>query len=545
MPDRRRAPAFVPPRPVDPLVAAARVVEAARSSTDKVFRHERWQTEAWGFYDDLGEFRYGITWRANALSRVRLTAAELVPGGDEPEPLTEGPAADLVEQLGGGTAGRAAVMRAFGVQLGVPGEGWLVADRVSKRVPLEQANWSVRSTDEIRDNRQGGFEVRADDSKWEPLPSESLVCRVWDPHPRLSWRANSAAKAAIPVMREIELYNRRIIATMVSRLAMNGVLLIPQEGTITTPEAYQDEADPFVAMLVDIAGHNIREPGSASASIPIPIRFSSELIEKWRHLTFGDGVDDGLLDARDKAIGRLATTLDMPAEVLRGVAAANHWTAWQISEDGIKLHISPPAELIVNGLTVGFLHPMLKAAGEEPVGPNGGKVVVWYDPSELTARPDKSTQALSGYDRLEVSGAAMRRESGLDESDAPDGEELKTQILKKLVTMPANALQALAELTGQALAPQAPVPGDSPGASGGTDGPAPPAATAPGTGAPPAAPPATPPGRNGSPPTPPGPSSVAAVAAQLLAGFGEPAVVNGHRHGGGKHRARSGPRRRG
>lgn len=555
MPDRRRTPTLARP---DPLVASAQVITAAQRDDRDLWKTESWQEEAWKFYDELGELNYGITWLAQALSRVRLTAAEQVPGGDEPEPLTEGPAADLIEQLGGGIGGRAALMKSFGVQLGVPGEGWLVAQRPDASVPLELANWAVRSTDEIRPTtgKTGGYEVRVGEKAWQPLAADSLVCRVYEPHKRWSWRADSSARSAIPIMRELELYNRRIIATMVSRLAMNGILLIPQEGTITVPEQYRDAPDPFVKMLIEIASNNIANPGGASASIPIPIKFPSELIEKWKHLTFGDGVDEALLKHREAAIGRLATTLNMPAEVLQGVGDANHWTAWQISEDGIKLHISPPAETIVAGLTVGYLHPMLQAAGHDLVGPNGGKIVVWYDPSELTARPDKSQQALAAYDRVEISGAALRRESGLDEGDAPDPQETRQQILKKLSGMPATALQAMAQLLGEPSPPQAPVAGvpRTSGPAGDDDGssvPSPGPANAPATG---------PPSTRDTPPPPPGSDLPTTAAGAVLrhaallpdvvrtpdprlvaAGTGSsrrapPSAVNGHSRDGPKRR---------
>ncbi|MCW6003871.1 hypothetical protein K1W54_04640 [Micromonospora sp. CPCC 205371] len=563
MPDRLRTPA---PPPVDTLTASARVIQATQgTSTDRVFQYESWQQEAWGFLDSLGEFQYAIGWLSNAMSRVRLTAAELVPGGDEPAPLDEGPAADLVEQLGGGIAGHAAIMKSLAVQISVPGEGWLVAERADERIPLEQANWSVKSTEEIRPLRGqgGGYEVRVGETEWVSLGTESLPVRIWDPHPRWSWKATSPAKAAIPIMRTIELLNRRIIATLVSRLAMNGLLLIPQDGTINVPKQYQDEPDPFVAMLIDIAGKNIREPGAATASIPIPIKFASDEIEKWRHLTFGDGVDKELIDEREKELGRLATTVNIPAEVLKGIGATNHWVAWQLEESGIKLHISPVAETIVGGLTVGYLQPMLKALGADLVGPNGGKLIVWYDTSELTARPDKSEKALQAYDRVELSGAALRRESGLDESDVPTPEDERRQLLLKLVA--AGSVEAYEALTGESLAtpsqpargagPQSPVPGSpptrGPGATGaGSPSPAP--AATPGTGTRTA-----PPTRDNPPPAPGSdmPDGLAAAMAALHtrlgpvlsrevvgAGTGRrspPARVNGH-----NGKSRDGPGKR-
>lgn len=556
MPDRLRAPA---PPPVDTLTASARLIQATQgSSADRLFQYDSWQQEAWSFYDSLGEFQYAVgDWLANAMSRVRLNAAELVPGGDEPEPLTDGPAAELMEQLGGGIAGRAAIMKSLAVQLSVPGEGWLVAEREDPGIPLEQADWSVKSTEEIRPYRGKGdakYEVRVDDNVWRPLHPDALPVRIWDPHPRKSWKANSAARAAIPIMRTIELLNRRIIATLVSRLAMNGLLLIPQEYTINTPAPYQDADDPFVAMLIDIAGKNIREPGAATASIPIPIKFAEDGIEKWRHLTFGDGVDKELINEREKELGRLATSLNMPAEVLKGLGETSHWNAWMIDESGIKLHISPVCETAVGGMTVGYLTPMLKAGGHSLIGPNGGKIVAWYDTSELTARPDKSDKAQAAYDRVEVSGAALRRESGLDESDKPTDEERREQLLTKLVAAGSEA--AYTALTGEPLTPsqpqagpKIPVPGGrQPSGPGGTDDGSPsvvPAPT-PGTGA------RTPPPTRDVPPPPPGPEALSAqmhalrtrlgpVFAREVVGTGRrspPVFVNGNSHNGN---SRDGP----
>lgn len=553
MPDRLRTP--VAPPAVDPLVASARVIQAQKGgSNDRLFQNEGWQSEAWGFLSSLGEFQYGIGWLANALSRVRLTAAELVPGGDEPEPLKEGPAAQLVEQFGGGIAGHAAIMKSLTIQVSVPGEGWVVAQREDPRIPLNQANWSVKSTSEIRrsQGKTPGYEVRVDDNRWEPLGGDVLPCRVWDPDPQFSWKATSAAKSAISIMRTVELLNRRIIATLVSRLAMNGLLLIPQEHTINTPAPYQEADDPFVAMLLDIAGKNIREPGSATASIPIPIKFAGEGIEKWKHLTFGDGIDEQLIKERETELGRLATTLNIPAEVLKGIGATNHWTAWQLEESGIKLHISPVAELIVGGLTVGYLQPMLKALGADLVGPKGGKLIVWYDTSELTARPDKSEKATQAYDRGEASGVALRRESGLDEGDKPSKEELREQLLISLVQ--AGNAEAYTLLTGESLTPsqpdgagpQIPVPGapqpSGPGGTGGAPGRSSVPAATPGTGA------RTPPPTRDAAPPPPGPDTPAAAAMEMLrtrlgpvfarqvvgSRRSPPSYVNGHSRDGPK-----------
>jgi hypothetical protein len=109
---------------------------------------------------------------------------------------------------------------------------------------------------------------------------------------------------------------------------------------------------------------------------------------------------------------------------------------------------------------------MLKGGGEEP-----GDWVVWYDASEITLRPDRSEAAQNAYDRLELNGDAYRRETGFDEDDAPDDEELRILILKAVAKDPTVYATAIKELTGEPVEPQAaspekPAPEGTPPAEG-------------------------------------------------------------------------------
>lgn len=437
------------------------------SAPRNVFQYQSWQEEAWDYWRTLGELNNGISWLANSLSRVRLNVAELTPGGDEPAVLEEGPAVDLIQAFAGGTAGQAMIMSAFGYQLGVPGEGWLVVEREDESVPLELATWRFMPTTAVR-NRFGTVQIRLGENMWRPLAEEGLAYKIFREDPQYPWKAFSAVQAALPILRRIDLVDRRIVAVMVSRLAMNGLLLIPQEGTFKVPERFKDAAAPFQEMLLEAAAMNIKMPGSASAAIPLLIEYAEQYIEKWRLITWSDILPPELLDEREREIKRLATTMSMPTEALTGMGETSHWNAWQLEETGIKIWISPPAEIICNGVTEGYLYPLLKQMGEEPIGPNGGKIVVWYDTSELSARPDKSKQATEAYDRLEINGTAYRREIGFDEADKPEGEELTEQILKKAATVPQTVSAALKALTGASLeTPASGTPTNGPGESAG------------------------------------------------------------------------------
>lgn len=443
--------------------ASAQIILPKKQLTPK---YETWQDESWGFYDTVGEFAYGVGWLANVLSRVRLLVAELSPGGDEPEPMEGGPANEALARLSGGTGGQAQLMKQYATHLGVAGECWLLGEVPDD--PRAEETWNVKSADELRVSRRkvngfGTYEIKEGDTDtaWRLLNPESLVVRCWRAHPRWSWRSDAPAKHALGALFEIDIINKRIIATMLSRLASNGILLYDKTRlsvpTRTNPPG-PDDVDPFAQVLVEVASRGIADPASPEATIPIPIGFQIDDLTNvnpqmlMQLISFGNPVDEKLLAARDSAIKRLAISMDLPAELLLGMDSMNHWGAFQIEESAIKIHVVPTAELICHSLTVGYLIPMLEAQGAELVGPNGGKLVIWYDPSEIVIRPDKSANTILAYDRLEASGEALRRETGIDESDKPDPAELADQALKVLMrTNPALAASALQHMGGPKL----------------------------------------------------------------------------------------------
>lgn len=500
MPDSLRLPPRMRPKV---LTAASAQITPDTWRSGQFFGNRPWQEEAWGFRDTLGEFSQAVDWESRAMSRIRLGAAEVIPGGDEPEMLEDGPAAQLMQDFCGGPPGHSAFLAAITPQLVVPGEGWLIAERDDPNLPLSLTEWGVYSTDCVT-ALSGRFRVRIGESIWRDLAPDNLPIRIYNPHPRYPWLATSAAQAAVPIMRRIFLIDSRIVAMMVSRLAMNGLMLIPQEGTFSVPDQYKEAPDPFVAMLIDIASKNIANPGQASAGIPIPVRFTADLIEKWKILKADDPLDEWLLKERIDELGRLGDALKITRErVSGGMGEQNHWGQWQASEEEVKLTFSSTAENVCGAVTKGYLQPALRNLGLSPLGPNGGKIIAWYDTSELTARPDKSAPAVLLYDRLEISGTALRRENGFDESDAPTPDELGTMVWKKVAGSDALAPTAEQQLDPGSPAPPTPVPGAAPSSAPAASGP--PAA--------PAAPVTGPPQTQSASPPPPGPPVMAAAGA--------------------------------
>src|SRR5262245_9173515 len=459
--------------PVTPnavIASAARLGEAVR--IPKRQGTEEWQAESWRMLDICGELRYAANWVANALSRVRLYPEVTVDGGDEE--LTEGPALDVLRSLFHGESGQSQMMADFGVHLTVPGEAYLfgVADDTTGR-----DEWAILSTEEI-ERRAGRWVVdRGDGDERVYEPEAVLVIRIWRSHPRKWVEADSPVRAVLPVLRELEQLTKHVGATIDSRLAGAGLLLLPSEMTFSvppvegaTPENPAD--DPFMARLAEAMIQPIEDRGNASAVVPIVVRAPGAILGNAQFISFATPLSEAAQSLRMEAIRRIALGMDMPPEVLLGTADVNHWGAWQIDEAALKTHIEPACELICDALTRRFLLPALTGMGAT-IDPT---LRIGFDTSDLRLRPNRSGEAVTLYDRLELTGGALRRETGFEESDAPDQQELADMLLKKAAlgaTAPevtAAAMEALgADLYSAPSSPQSPSP-----APASTPGPTPP-----------------------------------------------------------------------
>lgn len=434
----------VPTTQPESMTAAALAVNSlVGGRRTLVPQYESWQRELWDYYDDMGDFGYAVTWRANMISRVRLRAGKIEPGNDEPTIVDDGPAAELVSELSSELNSTADIMATLSTHLDIPGESWLIGEVINGR-----SRWQVRSNDEIR-SLNGTYQVIRETSalgtmEWRDLAPEHYVVRIWRPHKRYRHLAYSPAKAARGAMRELELANRHIQAQYLSRLASAGVIIFPDEITFPVRPEFQDAPDPFVREWIETASEAIQTPGTAAGIVPIPMRVPGEYIDKIKHIDFTLKLDEKIIEKRDAARRALASMINVPTELLFDAGSLNHWGLWQLEESAIKVHISPDVEIMANGLTVGYLHPRLRAQNEE----DWEQWVVWYDASEIIARPDRSNNVLKAYDRFEVNGRTLRREIGLTEDDAPTSKELQDMVLKRLSSNPQIGFLALHELTG-------------------------------------------------------------------------------------------------
>jgi hypothetical protein len=435
-------------------MAAGRRLPANPTDYTKMSRTGRgWQDRAWEFYDTIGEYRYACDWVGNVISKatLHLTLEGKAVEGDQ--------AGDYVYSLFGGPDAQGQMLREIGVHLTVAGE--LVVVGVTSR---DTEEWSVVASTELTARAgkyySSGKEITSDAGK-------PFLMRLWRPHPRKGSEANSPSRAVLNILAELDALTKRIFAEIDSRLAGAGVFFVPAEMTMPTtgvsdaegaPGLTQNLADRFQSNLQEAMMTALSDREDASAMVPIVVTAPGEHIGNARHITFWSDLDEKSIDLRTEAIRRLSLGLDMPPEVLTGVADTNHWNAWQVEEAAIKAHAEPLLALICDSLTEGYLRPLLIQDGMDPV--EAGKYAIAADTSLLRLRPNRSKEAFELFDRYQIDGDALRRETGFDAGDAPDPREMTDMFIRKVAsgsTTPELVAAALRAL-GVDVGPVTPAP---------------------------------------------------------------------------------------
>ena len=380
-------------------------------------------------YDVVGELHFAANYVGSACSRVRIYVAEVDDVGRIGEEVdSDEEIQALADTAFGGPAAKAEALRALGINLTVPGEAYIIGR--AKRSVDEEDRWFVTTASEMR--RQGGvIIVDTGNGKEEILPNKDIVIRVWTPHPRRMRQADSATRAALPVLREIEQLTKYVFSQIDSRLAGAGLLPIPSNVDFPHGDDQVGGAEGLMQALTDAASASLSGLGSAAALVPILVEMPVEAIQAMpdKPIRFESELSEKAKDLRDEALRRLSLALDMPPEVITGTGDTNHWSAWHIEESAVKIHVEPLMNRICHALTVAYLAPALKALGKDPK-----KYAFAFDTAPLTVRPDRLKDTLMLFEQGVVNADAVLRAGNYNPAiDAPTEEEETARFVKELM----------------------------------------------------------------------------------------------------------------
>lgn len=419
-----------------------------------------WQGEAWEYYDAIGEVKYAFNLVASVVSRIRLYAAAIDNPAETPvsvrssnyiDPRLAAAAERALARLDSAYGGQAGLLRDAALNLSVSGECYLVQFPAKLGSGVVES-WDIRSTDELQVDSKNSYMIiprrdvtsasRGSNNNAIKLPNQAFVGRIWRAHPRYSEEADSSLRGLLDLCAELLLLNRTFRATARSRLNA-GALYLPDglsvaaqgdpdypyddENELNPGVTVEEAEDEFEDQLIDAMTTPIRDEDSASAVVPLIIRGPAELGDKIKQFKFERSFDPALAQRADRVLERILQGLDVPKDIVTGLANVKYSNALQIDEALYKAHIEPLMLLIADAITVVYLRPALVASGftEEDVK----KICVWYDPSQVATRNDRAADADSGFDRMAVSMEAWRRAHGFSAADAPDAKEVAIRLL--------------------------------------------------------------------------------------------------------------------
>lgn len=449
------------------LTAAAAQLRLNDKGEAEQFRARRhtqstsWQTEAWEYYDAIGELKYAFNLVASVISRIRLYVAVVDNPAEFPVPVRQSSKIDknlanaaerALARLDSAYGGLPGLLRDAALNLSVAGECYLVQmpERKGSGIP---ETWDIRSVDEIQIDNRNNYAIAprrefihqttgSSAGKMIPIPQNAFVGRIWRPHPRFSDEADSSLRGLLDMCAELLLLNRTFRATARSRLNA-GALYLPDGLSVAASQdpdyPYDEEtdldpaltpessADEFEDQLIDAMTTPIRDEDSASAVVPLIIRGPAELGDKIKQFKFERSFDPSLAQRADSVLERILQGIDVPKDVITGLANVKYSNAMQIDESLYKAHIEPLMLLIADSITVVYLRPYLIANGYDPT--EVARVVIWFDPSQVTTRNDRAADADSGFEKMAVSYNTWRRTHGFSESDAPTPDEVALRLV--------------------------------------------------------------------------------------------------------------------
>lgn len=400
-------------------------------------RDEQWQRETWRLYDQIGEFRFAAGYIGSAVSRVRIFVSELdelgrVSGEVEDDDEVQA----IADTLFGGPAAKSENLRLIGISLMVAGECFIVGKAAesgeSRNGEIPRDQWFVVSPGGMR-RLEGGLVFRHNGRLIRLDEGRDIVIRLWTPHPADPDLADSPARSALPILTEMERLTMYAFSQYDSRLASAGILPIPNN--IDFPQGDDEDApggaEGLMKALIETGTESLKGHGSAAGVFPILVEMPIEALQAMKDepIRFESVLSEHFTEYWNRASRRLATSLDMPPEVLEGAAETNHWGIWYVEENAIKIHIEPLMTRIVDALTRAYLQPALRALGRDPAD-----FVFEYDTAPLTNRPNRLQDTLNLYERGIVSADAVLRAGNYNPAvDSPEQDEENKRFIRELM----------------------------------------------------------------------------------------------------------------
>jgi hypothetical protein len=443
--------AMVQPK-VNASVTSAALRQVGEDTRDAKRRRRRvaqqdrtWQQQAYDYALKVGELGYLLNLQANIVALCdfplrRWDEEHAAWVANDPDDDTDyDPKPDNVMKAFVGPVGALdELIRRAAFNLFCAGETHLLATSSEGGDGLL---WEFLSVEELFPDAEGNYIRRPSGATTEGqtgLPDDNYVARCWRSSARFSDLAESEVQRVLPICKEIVTLTEMVDAVLKSRIPA-GMLFIPEELTFPSPEDGDEpvdqladgDVDDFVEELFEHLSTANTDPGSGARLVPLVVRGPAEHGQYITLIELSRNMDNWAQELRQEALGRLASGLDAPPEIMSGRASLNHWTSAIVDNDFVVKHVQPVGRLLADFLTVAYLRPMLEAYE----GMSEDDAMNWrldFDAAPVMARAD---EAKSARDLAELlSDEAILIANGFTKADMVGPEALADRRLWRLVS---------------------------------------------------------------------------------------------------------------
>lgn len=392
-------------------------------------------TTSWRWYDQLGEIHYGVSRSARVGGYAELGVYELTKTGQLGKQVTTGLPGEIGQMLYSPYGGQRGLIERFLTLMKIPADSFLIQamnDGQHDGFDFVSANeLKVADPTSLLGPKSDATIERITmpaKSRWsetemaERLTPAEFIGRVWKPSSQFVDMPDSAMKALDTTCEMLYLLTVGLRSKLLSRLASNGIMYIPNEVNDVRSAAPSGEPGEFhnnkvLNELLNAGFYSARNPSAPEAAMPVFMTGPGIHGEQFRHIVMDQEVYETDMKLRAELIDRILTGLDVQPSQVKGSQDANHWSSWSASEDELRVSVRPDLDTLCWALTRLVLWKRLQDNGF--TSGRVQKYVVAYDLSKAQSHQNIAEDARQLNDRIVIGPAATREASGFEERHAP------------------------------------------------------------------------------------------------------------------------------
>jgi hypothetical protein len=400
--------------------------------------------ESWKWFEKLGTIHKAVSRSARIAGYARFRAVRVNEDGTDGDQITDGLPADIVSGIYSPWGGTRGLIDRFYALMKVSGDSYLIRIRDEDGVD----GYHMLSSDEFDGDGTDLSMVSTENGplRWNTLPSSGggvtsliqreceirdMLGRVWLPGRRFIDQADSPLAALSTECEILHTLTLALKGRIRSRFALAGMMYIPSEiQNVVVAGLKGRKSMDILDYLSQAMRANVADYENASVTLPIMLRGPGQHAEQLRWISMDRDLLEADLKLREQLIDEILFGLDINQGATKGSESANHWGAWAMSDEEIRIAVQPDLDILTWAMTRLILHPQLEDDGMAP--DQIMKVRVAWDISESAVRTNRQEDTRQAHELGLAAGKSVMRVTGLTDDDLMLPQEQIRQVGRQM-----------------------------------------------------------------------------------------------------------------